>query len=159
MEPLLETIELDIEETSELTFKVKIEGIDPAPAKVRLVCEAGDMSLMFDGFPTGGDLVQFNLPSLVGRLKEGSYVSRVEVLVENRYFAPVRFNLDLKKAVSVVAEAVNVVGHRERSTVKVTAEPFVAAPRKAVPEAARRAQETKKRVLSTLKERYAARRA
>lgn len=154
VESLLETIELDIEEASELTFKVKIEGIDPAPARVRLVCETADMSLMFDGRPIGKDLVRFELPSLAGRLKEGSYASRVEVLIENRYFAPVRFNLGLKKAVNVVAEAVDVTGHRQQPAVKITALPIAA---RVIDKSNRDHIDRLPKLLPTLKERYAAR--
>lgn len=125
MESLLETIDLDMEETSELLFKVRVEGIDSSPAKVRLVCEAGDMAYMFTGRPINADgTVQFVIPTLKDRIKEGSYLSRVEVLVENRYFTPVQFNLKFKKAISVVAESIQVVKTRPQE-VTVTVEPVV----------------------------------
>lgn len=60
MESLLETIDLDIEESNELLFKVKVEGADPAPVKVRLVCESGDMAYMFNGQSVGGATDSFN---------------------------------------------------------------------------------------------------
>ncbi len=156
MDKLLETIELDIEEPAELTFKVKVEGVDPAPAQVRLVCEAGPVSYMFDGRPVGNDMVQFDLPQMSALLKEGSYLSRVEVLIEHRYFAPVRFNLDLKKAVTVVAEAVQVTARKPAEpVVKVSAEPVV---RPARPKPAPSpVPVVKQRPLLTLKDRYAAR--
>lgn len=126
MEPLLETIDLDMEESNELLFKVKIEGVDPAPAKVRLVCESGDLAYMFNGRSAGGDgLVQFNLPVMKDKLREGLYQARVEVLIENRYFAPVQFQVNFKKAVKVVAEAINVVPRKTAPDVKVSAVPVV----------------------------------
>jgi len=126
MEPLLETIDLDVEEAAELLFKVKVEGIEPAPAKVRLVCEAGDVAYMFNGHPTSDDgVVQFLLPVLKDKIREGIYSSRVEVLIENRYFAPVNFNIHFKKAVKVVAEAVQVPQRRVAPQVSVTAAPIV----------------------------------
>lgn len=122
MEPFLETIDLDIDEANELLFKVKVEGIDQAPAKVRLVCETGDVDLMFHGQPTPDEgIVQFLLPNLKGKLKEGQYLSRVEVLIEARYFAPVSFNINFKQAVKVVAEAVRVPEKRTVPKVSVTA--------------------------------------
>lgn len=106
---MMETIDLDVEEPNELLFKVKVEGVEPAPAKVRLVCESGDLAYMFLGRPTGDEgVVQFLLPILKGKLKEGTYPSKVEVLIENRYFAPVLFNINFKQAIKVVAEAVQV---------------------------------------------------
>jgi hypothetical protein len=121
VEPLLETIILDVDESNELLFRVKIEGIDPAPAKVRLVCEAGDVAYMFNGHPMGDDTIQFLLPVLKGKLKEGTYLSRVEVLVQDKFFAPVSFNIDLKQTVTVVAEAVKLPMRKPVPQVTVTA--------------------------------------
>lgn len=127
MDALLETIDLDIEESQELLFKVRIEGTEPTPAKVRLVCEAGDMAYVFNGHPLGtDDIVQFVLPVLKDKLKEGVYLSRVEVLVDNRYFAPVTFNINMKKAIKVVAEAVQLPQRKATvPQVTVTATPVV----------------------------------
>lgn len=126
MEPMLETIDLDMEESNELLFKVKVEGADPAPAKVRLVCESGDLAFMFNGRSAGGDgLVQFNMPVMKDKLKEGVYQARVEVLIENRYFAPVQFQVNFKKAVKVMAENVTVVPRKAAPEVTVSAVPVV----------------------------------
>ena len=127
MEPLIETIELDPEESNELAFKIKVEGSAPAPAKVRLVCEASDMSFMFNGRGTGEDgVVQFTLPQMSSRLKEGTYGARVEVLIENRYFAPVQFQISFKKAMKVVAESLQVVSRVAKPDFSVTAQPLFA---------------------------------
>lgn len=100
-----EPIVLDVEETNELLFKVKVEGTDPSPAKVRLVCEGEDgVSYMFSGRPGQDDLVQFVIPAMNGKIKEGSYVGSIEVLVESRCFVPVQFNINFKKTVKVMAE-------------------------------------------------------
>src|SRR5579863_7260067 len=134
MEPMLETIDLDIEEANELLFKVRVEGIDQAPAKVRLVMEESpELAHMFGGNPTSEEgVVQFVLPILKGRFKEGQYLSRVEVLIENRYFAPVQFNINLKQAVKVVAEAIRVPAKKELPRVSVTASAPVVVNRKSV---------------------------
>jgi hypothetical protein len=123
MEPLLETIELDREESNELLFKVKVDGLDPAPAKVRLVCEAGDVWYMFNGHATPDDgVVQFIIPPMKDKvMKEDAILSRIEVLIENRYFSPVQFQLRFKKAVTVVAEAVQVPQRKLVPQVSVTA--------------------------------------
>lgn len=161
MDPLLETIDLDVEEPSELLFRVKVEGAEQAPAKVRLVCESGDMAYMFNGRTAGPDgLVSFNLPVMKDKLKEGMYQSRVEVLIENRYFAPVQFQVNFKKAVKVVAESVNFVPRKVAPEIKVIAAPIVkpkpapvvatpaAKPEREVPPPARHNAQM------TLKERY-----
>lgn len=122
MEQLTETVELDLEESNDLTFKIKMEGTAMSPAKVRLVCENNDFAYMFNGYGTGEDeVVQFTIPRMDRRLSEGNYRARVEVLVDNRYFAPLQFNLSFKKTLSVVAEALNVVKRQSSPEVTVTA--------------------------------------
>ena len=124
---MLETIDLDMEEANELLFKVKIEGADQAPVKVRMVCESGDLAFMFNGRTAGGGegLVQFNLPVMRDKLKEGLYQARVEVLIENRYFAPVQFQVNFKKAIKVVAESVQFAPRKVAPEIKVSAAPVV----------------------------------
>lgn len=128
MEPLLETIELDIEESNELKFKIKLEGNVSSPAKVRLVCEGDEFSYVFKGYGTGEmDVVQFTLPRMESKLKEGTYNAKVEVLVENRYFAPLQFQINFKKRVTVVAESIKVLPRPPEPEIKVTAAPIVVA--------------------------------
>lgn len=125
MEQLVETIDLDIEESNELAFKIKIEGTSASPAKVRLVCEGTDVSYMFSGYSSGTDgVVSFQLPQMKDKLKEGLYAAKVEVLIENRYFAPVQFQLNFKKTLSVVAEAIQFVKRPVQSEISVSASPI-----------------------------------
>lgn len=125
MEQLTETIDLDIEESNDLTFKIRLEGTASAPAKVRLVCEGKDMSYMFNGYGTGEDeVVQFTLPKMDSRLVEGMYTSRVEVVVDNKIFVPLNFYLNFKKSLNVVAEAIQVAPKVDRE-LRVTATPVI----------------------------------
>lgn len=127
MEQINETIDLDIEESNDLTFKIRLEGTASAPARVRLVCEGKDMSYMFNGYGTGEDeVVQFSLPKMDSRLVEGLYSSRVEVLIDNKYFVPLQFYLNFKKSLNVVAESIQVAPKTTRQEIKVTATPVVA---------------------------------
>lgn len=121
-----ESIVLDVEEANELLFKVKVEGTDPSPAKVRLVCEGSDgISFMFNGKSGQDDIVQFVIPAMDGKIKEGHYTGSVEVLVENRCFVPVKFNIDFKKTVKVMAEVFK-PSLPPPQKVTVTATPIVA---------------------------------
>ena len=122
MENLTEIVDLDIDESNELAFKIKMEGTASAPAKVRLVCEGPDFSYMFNGYGTSEpEVVQFTLPQMSSKLSEGTYKARVEVLVENRYFAPVQFQINFKKTLSVVAESIVVKPKASQPEIKVTA--------------------------------------
>jgi len=128
MQPLKETIELNIDESNELLFKVQVEGNDVAPARVRLVCEGEDISYHFNGEGTDEPgIVQFVIPNMTGRIKEGVYSSSVEVLIDNRYFAPVQFDLQFKQPVKVTAESVSVPKKRasRKRDVTVSASPVL----------------------------------
>jgi len=127
MEQSLETIDLDIEESNELSFKIKVEGAPQSPAKVRLVCEAPEVTYMFNGCGTNEDgVVQFTLPPMIGKISEGSYQSKVEVLIDNKYFSPVTFNINFKKAMTVVVESMQISKKIEKnSDLKVSIEKII----------------------------------
>jgi hypothetical protein len=125
MDLLVETVDLDIEESNELAFKIKLEGASASPAKVRLVCEGSDFSYMFNGYGTNEDeVVQFTIPQMSNKIKEGIYLAKVEVLVENRYFSPLQFQINFKKTISVVAESIQIVPKTHKPDIRVTAAPI-----------------------------------
>jgi hypothetical protein len=118
-----EAITLAIDESNDLTFRIRLEGNVTSPAKVRLVCEGDGYSYMFNGYGTGEDeIVQFTIPKMNDRMTEGRHKARVEVLVEDRYFTPLSFDVDFKKSMSVVAESVK-VEKVKKDDVRVSATP------------------------------------
>lgn len=147
----MEIIDLDPEETNELMFRVQIEGIDPTPAKIRLVCEGSDAGYVFKSKAGPEGLVRFEIPAMKGRIKEGTHAARVEVMIENKYFVPIEFEVNFKKKVSVVAESV-VVPKRviERPAIIVTATPEI---RKVEKPALQSRREEEPRHTSALRER------
>jgi len=100
-------INLMIDEENELTFQVQIEGTRPGQARCRLMVESSDMSLAFGGESTGGE-VTVTLPPLDHILKEGVYDMSLEVLVDDRYFEPLRIQGEFEKRLKVTAESVKV---------------------------------------------------
>ena len=103
----MSTIDLMIDEENELTFQVQIEGTRPGTAKCRLMLESNDMSLAFDGQSTG-DEVSVTLPPLDHVLKEGTYDMTLEVVVDDRFFEPLKLQGAFEKRLKVTAEAVTV---------------------------------------------------
>lgn len=102
----MKPIDLMLDEENELRFKVNIEGSRPGKAISRLVLEAPDMSLIFEGEQdTDGELVVI-VPELNNVLKEGTYDSHLEVLVDDRIFVPLEMKTKFEKSLSVTAEAV-----------------------------------------------------
>ena len=113
----MSTINLMIDEENELTFQVQIEGTRPGEAKCRLMLESKDISLIFDG-NSSGDEVSVTLPPLDHILKEGTYDMTLEVVVDDRFFEPLKLQGEFEKRLKVTAEAVTV---RSKPTVRTSA--------------------------------------
>ena len=111
------TIDLMIDEENELTFQVQIEGTRPGKAKCRLMLESKGMSLAFEGQSTG-DEVSVTLPPLDHILKEGSYDMTLEVVVDDRFFEPLKLQGEFEKRLKVTAESITV---RAKPKVKTSA--------------------------------------
>ena len=102
-----EKTELRLDETNELFFKISVHGAARSPTVIQLVCEGEDISYAFKGkFTNEPDIVRFIVPALKGTLKRGQVCeARVEVIVDDHYFVPVKFNAEFTEPVSVVAES------------------------------------------------------
>tara|TARA_R110000822_G_scaffold162809_2_gene303140 strand:+ start:276 stop:776 length:501 start_codon:yes stop_codon:yes gene_type:complete len=113
----MSTIDLMIDEENELTFQVQIEGTRPGTSRCRLMLESEDMTLAFEGQSTG-DEVSVTLPPLTHVLKEGTYDMTLEVVVDDRFFEPLKLKGSFEKRLKVTAESVTV---RTRPKVKTSA--------------------------------------
>ena len=100
-------IDLMIDEENELTFQVQIEGTRPGTAKCRLMLESKGMSLAFEG-QSSGEEVSVTLPPLDHVLKEGTYDMTLEVVVDDRFFEPLKLQGAFEKRLKVTAESVSV---------------------------------------------------
>jgi len=100
-------INLMLDEENELTFQVQIEGTRPGEAKCRLMLESNDISYSFQG-NSNGEEVSVILPPLDHVLKEGTYDMTLEVVVDDRYFEPLRLQGEFEKRLKVTAESVSV---------------------------------------------------
>jgi hypothetical protein len=114
-EKMSSKIDLMIDEENELTFQVNIQGTRPGNAKCRLMLESKGMSLAFEGNSTG-DEVSVVLPPLDHVLKEGIYDMTLEVVVDDRFFEPLKLQGEFEKRLKVTAEAVTVRSKPKVST-------------------------------------------
>lgn len=108
-EEALETIELKLDEENELVFKVHVEGTHDAVISHRLMLLTEDISYVFSSSeedPNGE--VTVVVPALEKKLGEGSYKAQLEVIVDERYFVPFKFNALFKRPVKCVVESVSV---------------------------------------------------
>ena len=112
-------INLLIDEENELVFQLNVEGNAPGSAKCRLKLENKDMGLLFEANSHEKGEVSVILPPLSHVIKEGDYDMTLEVLVDDKYFEPLKITGSFEKSVKVTAEAV--VRKPKRKTTSVTA--------------------------------------
>lgn len=124
-----EVTELRLDEANELYFKISVHGAERSPDAIRLVCEAGDISYSFKGKVTGEqDVVRFVVPPMKNVVKSGQLIeARVEVIVDDHYFVPVKFSAEFKEPVKVVAESVSPTVKKVEPAVSVQAKPMTKA--------------------------------
>jgi hypothetical protein len=112
----MEKIELDLDDENEMIFKVQIEGSRPGEPMCRLMIESGELTHSIQGEFLGNSEVKIVVPPMKSILREGSYDTYLEVLVDDRVFIPLEMKVDFEKTVKVVAESV----HRGRKKPKVS---------------------------------------
>lgn len=103
----METIEIKLDEDNEVFFNVQVEGTSTGAVNVRMVCESDDFSAVFPGSYTGDGEVKVVVPEMKknGSFRENKdYLAHLEVMVENRYFIPLKFGVKFKESLKVFAE-------------------------------------------------------
>jgi hypothetical protein len=106
--------EIPIDQDNELRFAVTVEGTENADLDYRFIVEGESMSYCMAGRPTGNGEILVYVPSLKKTIREGVYNTRLEVLVDDRVFIPLKMTAHMKESVKVTAEAL------VKPTVKVT---------------------------------------
>ena len=114
----MDRIDLDLDNENEMTFNVVIEGTRPGEPLCRLMIENEDMSFSMQGDFLPNNEVAIVVPPLKGILKEGSYDSYLEVLVDDRVFIPLEMKINFEESVKVMAETVK---RKKRTPVKASA--------------------------------------
>lgn len=126
----METLELKLDENNELYFTVHVESTSSSGAvKVRMITESdvdGIQHSFLGKINSNGDVV-VNVPSLKNKFaisENKEYTAKLEVLIENRCFTPLEFNLKFKDSIKVEAKISNttqVVQESKNANAKVTA--------------------------------------
>jgi hypothetical protein len=114
----MEAFDIHLDQDNELNFKVMIEGTEEANLKYQLILESGNMDYCFTGQPETSGEILFVIPPLQKMLSEGTYNTRLEVIVDDRIFTPLVMHTNAKKQVKVMAEATI---RRRKSTPRVSA--------------------------------------
>ena len=102
----MSSIDLSLDNNNEIIFQINIEGSSPALPSCRYLIEGNEMSFAFPGEIEKNGVVRVNVPPLEKVLREGSYKSGLEVIVDDRVFVPLEIEVNFEKSVRVTAEAI-----------------------------------------------------
>lgn len=105
----MEIVELKLDEENELLFNVHIEGTSASSVAVRMMCESENYKAYFDGKFNGNE-VQVIVPELKkdsSFLENKNYNAHLEIVIENKFFIPLKFNVKFKESIKIQAEMVN----------------------------------------------------
>ena len=103
----MSNVDLYLDQENELRFKVSIAGSKLGTPKYRLALEGKDLSYSFAGQQEDTGEVLFCVPSMKNVIKEGTYNTNLEVMIDDRYFIPLTFNTRFEESVRIVAESMS----------------------------------------------------
>lgn len=102
------SIDLALDEATELSFRVVVDAPSPVTPRYRLVCEARDsMSIVLQGSPSSDGFVTVVVPAMKGIMAEGASHAKLEVLVDGKLFVPLELDMRFVQPVTVKAEVVD----------------------------------------------------
>jgi hypothetical protein len=102
----MEAIDLHLDQDNELTFKVSLEGTDQADLRYQFILEGDRVEYGFPGSIDESGEITVIVPPLKRALNEGAFSSRLEVIVDDRIFTPLRMISQLKASVKIQAESI-----------------------------------------------------
>jgi hypothetical protein len=102
----MDAIDLHLDEDNELTFRVSLEGTDQAELRYQFILEGDRVEYSFPGSIDKSGEITVIVPPMKRALNEGAFSSRLEVIVDDRIFTPLRMISQLKASVKIKAESV-----------------------------------------------------
>jgi hypothetical protein len=102
----MDAIDLHLDEDNELTFRVSLEGTDQADLRYQFILEGDRVEYSFPGSIDKSGEITVIVPPMKRALNEGAFSSRLEVIVDDRIFTPLRMISQLKASVKIQAESV-----------------------------------------------------
>lgn len=99
-------IDIKLEETQTLTLEMVIDGdVKRDDTQLRFSILAEGIRYSFDSIKRSSGVFDIQFPSLLGKITEGEYPAEVEIIVDGKYFSPlketVRFTKELKPTVKL----------------------------------------------------------
>lgn len=102
----MDAIDLHLDEDNELTFRVSLEGTDQADLRYQFILEGDRVEYSFPGSIDKSGEITVIVPPMKRALNEGAFSSRLEVIVDDRIFTPLRMISQLKASVKIQAESI-----------------------------------------------------
>ncbi len=91
---------LELNEQQTMMFGINVFGTTQAPSDIRFVIENKDFDIVCRCKQVGEDL-EVTVPPLKGVLEAGEYLSRIEVIIGDKIFTPVRESIEFNPAVEM----------------------------------------------------------
>lgn len=104
----MKNLNLRLDESNEVIFKLDIAGSEPLRESpiIRLLCQGRDVNYVFNGSYNDIGEVEVHIPAMKGRIGEGVYDSHLEVILEDKYFTPMKFGLQFEMPTKITAKVV-----------------------------------------------------
>jgi hypothetical protein len=91
-------IEIKLEEAASLTMDMELEGaINANAAELRFTIMSEGLQFSFPGTQISEGVYKVDFPPMQGKLNEGEYTAKVEIIVDGRYFQPLSETIKFTK--------------------------------------------------------------
>lgn len=94
---------LSLTESAKLDFGIEISGTDSKPTDIRLIIETPMYGIVCKCTESAG-VITADIPALNGILKPGNYVTKLEILVDGKYFQPLSESIQFLTPITVNAK-------------------------------------------------------
>lgn len=114
-----DSFDIFLDDDNELRFGVTVEGAEASKFSCRMILESPGVSFAFNGRSLENNEIEVIVPKLKNMLSEGTYNTKLEVIIDDKIFVPLEIPANLKKSVKIQAESI-VRNVKSKPTVSVT---------------------------------------
>ena len=114
-----DSFDIFLDDDNELRFGVTVEGAEASKFSCRMILESPGVSFAFNGRSVENNEIEVIVPKLKNMLSEGTYNTKLEVIIDDKIFVPLEIPANLKKSVKIQAESI-VRNVKSKPTVSVT---------------------------------------
>lgn len=112
---------LPLTESHQMTFDLMVEGTSERASSVRLIIEGKDYDISCK-CDIGNGTINANIPKLKGILESGAHDVRLEVIVDNKLFVPLKETIEFERLIETNVGSANIKTLKEdvKTTPKLT---------------------------------------